>query len=341
MSAKTGAGLDELRARARARPGARARRAAGRRGSTSTASSRSAASAPSSPARSGRAPIAAGDRLRVEPSGRSVRVRSVQVHDTAVESRRGGAAGRRQPARRSSGATLAARRRPRRAGSLPAELPPRHPPDGARAAAGGRHRSPRDDGRARRAWRAPASTRSSGWRRRWSPRAATASCCGRDTTVGGGIVLDPAPPRGLDADRLRVLEGGDPAAIVGLLVHEPVSRAGAPGAAGCSRRHELARGLRGVARRASSYFSDEPGSTSFASASGRGSRNGRAASPLDPGVPLAELLPPEPWAPARRRPARRRAPRRHGVPARARPRASATARRPRPSSRPSSRRATR
>ena len=31
-----------------------------------------------------------------------------------------------------------------------------------------------------------------------------------DTTVGGGLVLDPAPPRGLDPERLAVLERGDP-----------------------------------------------------------------------------------------------------------------------------------
>ena len=39
-----------------------------------------------------------------------------------------------------------------------------------------------------------------------------------DTTVGGGIVLDPSPPRQVDADRLAVAEAGDASA----LVHEPV-----------------------------------------------------------------------------------------------------------------------
>ena len=39
-----------------------------------------------------------------------------------------------------------------------------------------------------------------------------------DTTVGGGVVLDPAPPRRVDAERLAVAEAGDASA----LVHEPV-----------------------------------------------------------------------------------------------------------------------
>jgi selenocysteine-specific elongation factor len=40
-------------------------------------------------------------------------------------------------------------------------------------------------------------------------------------TVGGGRVLDPAPPRRLDPERLGVLEGGDPVAIVRALTTEP------------------------------------------------------------------------------------------------------------------------
>src|SRR6184192_2156443 len=35
-----------------------------------------------------------------------------------------------------------------------------------------------------------------------------------ETTVGGGVVLDPFPPRGLDAERLALLEKDDPEAIV-------------------------------------------------------------------------------------------------------------------------------
>jgi hypothetical protein len=39
-----------------------------------------------------------------------------------------------------------------------------------------------------------------------------------ETTVGGGIVLDPSPPRRVDAEQLAVAETGDASA----LVHEPV-----------------------------------------------------------------------------------------------------------------------
>jgi selenocysteine-specific elongation factor len=41
-----------------------------------------------------------------------------------------------------------------------------------------------------------------------------------ETTVGGGVVLDPSPPRRVDAGRLANVESGDAAAFV----HEPVQR---------------------------------------------------------------------------------------------------------------------
>ena len=44
------------------------------------------------------------------------------------------------------------------------------------------------------------------------------------TTIGGGRVLDPAPPRSSDAARLDVLARDDPASIVRALVSEPVRR---------------------------------------------------------------------------------------------------------------------
>ena len=44
-------------------------------------------------------------------------------------------------------------------------------------------------------------------------------------TVGGGRVLDPAPPRGLDPERLEVLRGGDPVSIVRALTTEPQTMA--------------------------------------------------------------------------------------------------------------------
>jgi hypothetical protein len=94
------------------------------------------------------------------------------------------------------------------------------------------------------------------------------------TTVGGGRVIDPAPPRHHDARRMELVEQGDLAAIV----HEPV-------------REELLRrlgGAEGLERAGGWVFSrawlDEL----------RASLEQRldAADPLDPGV----HPPPEPWA---------------------------------------------
>ena len=44
-----------------------------------------------------------------------------------------------------------------------------------------------------------------------------------ETTLGGATVLDPAPPRRLDEERLELLEQGDPASIVSATVDAPVS----------------------------------------------------------------------------------------------------------------------
>ena len=85
VSAKTGAGLDELRAAlGRAAVHERdARRADAplRRPRVHAAGNRHGRR----PGRSGRARSAAGDLLRVEPAGNDVRIRSVQVHDAPVE----------------------------------------------------------------------------------------------------------------------------------------------------------------------------------------------------------------------------------------------------------------
>src|SRR5439155_20568195 len=43
------------------------------------------------------------------------------------------------------------------------------------------------------------------------------------STVGGGRILDPAPPRMLDVSRLEVLQRGDAAEIVRAVVHTPVT----------------------------------------------------------------------------------------------------------------------
>ncbi|HSB39766.1 MAG TPA: selenocysteine-specific translation elongation factor, partial [Gaiellaceae bacterium] len=117
-----------------------------------------------------------------------------------------------------------------------------------------------------------------------------------ETTVGGGIVLDPAPPRRFDAARLEVLEAGDPAAIVRALVHEPVTGA-ALQARGLLSPAELARGLAAVEHAGEWFLAREWLEEQRASVRARLQERART-SPLDPGIPLGELLPPEPWAPA-------------------------------------------
>jgi selenocysteine-specific elongation factor len=117
-----------------------------------------------------------------------------------------------------------------------------------------------------------------------------------DTTVGGGVVLDPAPPRGLDPERLGLLESGDAETIVGALVREPVTGASLQ-AHGLLAPAELARGLAALEQAGDWYFTAEWLDALRASVRDRLTRRAEE-SPLDPGIPLAELLPPEPWAPS-------------------------------------------
>jgi len=113
------------------------------------------------------------------------------------------------------------------------------------------------------------------------------------TTVAGGIVLDPAPPRGLDTDRLALLDNGDPEAIVAALVDEPVTGVELQ-ARGLLEPRELAEGLAGVEAAGDHYFSAS-WLGSFRADVHRRLAERAAANPLDPGLPLAELLPAAPW----------------------------------------------
>jgi hypothetical protein len=118
----------------------------------------------------------------------------------------------------------------------------------------------------------------------------------RETTVGGAVVLDPAPPRGRDAERDRLLAQGDPRSIVLALVHAPVrveelaARAGLGGA-------ELEEGLDAVQVVDDWAFADAWLEETAAHVEDR-LRTRAKASPLEPGLALAELLPGEPWAAA-------------------------------------------
>jgi selenocysteine-specific elongation factor len=119
------------------------------------------------------------------------------------------------------------------------------------------------------------------------------------TTIGGGKILDPAPPRRTSTERLELLETGDASSIV---------RAALAASPEPIRRDELARrallaegeldiGLATAVRAGDWYLAEERldelkerVSTALAERA--------ATSPLDPGIPVAELLPQRPWAAA-------------------------------------------
>jgi selenocysteine-specific elongation factor len=91
-----------------------------------------------------------------------------------------------------------------------------------------------------------------------------------------------------------VLERGDPAEIVRTLVHAPVTGRELQ-ARGLLRPAELARGLAALRSTGEHVFSDDW--LRALRAEIREKLTARAAAnPVDPGLPLAELLPNEPWA---------------------------------------------
>jgi selenocysteine-specific elongation factor len=116
------------------------------------------------------------------------------------------------------------------------------------------------------------------------------------TTIGGARVLDPAPPRGLDEERLALLEGGDAKTIVRALVREPTT-ADALRARGILTAAELEEGLAGLARTDNWYFRPEWLEEQRGAVRQRLTEQA-AAAPLDPGIPLAELFSGQPWAAA-------------------------------------------
>ncbi len=116
------------------------------------------------------------------------------------------------------------------------------------------------------------------------------------TTIGGGLVLDPAPPRRTSAERLALLEQGDPVAIVtGVLdaSPDPLRRADLLGLALLAPA-DLDAGLAAVVKAGDWYLTPDLLEALRA-------RVGSALSeraerfPLDPGIPVAELLPQRPW----------------------------------------------
>ncbi|HZT14702.1 MAG TPA: selenocysteine-specific translation elongation factor [Gaiellaceae bacterium] len=292
VSAKTGSGLDELRAAlARVDVGERSAKRATRLYVDRVFTLQGIGTVATGTLWSGS--IGAGDVLRVEPGGRTARVRSVQVHDAPVE-------------RAAAGQRVAVnlpdldRRRLARGDVL---VEPGHYPVSYRL-----------DVRLTELAETPAAVTAHVGTKAVPARLAREGPYAQlrlaepvvaargdrivlrtNTTVAGGTVLDPAPPRRLDAARLAVLERGDPSEIVRATVHAPVTGA-ALQARGLLAPAELAAGLTAV-RSAGDYVFSEP----WLDELGAGVRARLAerarTHPLDPGIQLGELLPAEPWAP--------------------------------------------
>ena len=296
VSARTGAGLDDLRA-------ALARAADGVRHEPEFAATRLYADRVFTLHGIGTVAtgtlwagsIAEGDELRVEPRGLTVRVRSVQVHDRPVPRAEAGQrvavalTGVERTALRRGDALVAP-------GAYPvsyrldvaleevADVPPRVQAHHATSEAPARVVRI-GDGYAQLRLAAPVVAARGD---RVVLRAGT--------TVGGGRVLDPAPPRRTDLERARLLDSGDPASIIRATVDGPITRAELASRA-LLHPAELDEGLAGVERAGEWYFSAVWLDGQRAAVRSR--LEARAAGgAIDPGVPVAELLPAERWAPA-------------------------------------------
>jgi len=113
------------------------------------------------------------------------------------------------------------------------------------------------------------------------------------STLGGGRILDPAPPRRSDSARLDLLSEDDPASIVRALVNEPVRRSELAGHALLSPA-QLDEGLDAVEHAGEWHFSKEWLDHAQREARTRLTLRGEAA-PLDPGLPTGDLLGGAPW----------------------------------------------
>ena len=239
--------------------------------------------------------IGEGDQLRLEPAGRDVRVRSVQVHDRAVARAEAGQRvavnlpGVERGDVRRGDALIAAGAFPR-SYRLEVSLEELEP-----IAGGDRltvhHGTGRIPARLVRVDGEHAQLRLAG---RVVAARGDRVVLRRETTVGGAVVLDPAPPRRVDAERDRLLGHGDPRSIVRALVHEPV-RVDALAARALLSGSELEDGLDAVRVADGWAFSDAWLEATQAEVEAR-LRLRAEESPLDPGLAVAELLPAT-WGP--------------------------------------------
>ncbi|HXV58911.1 MAG TPA: selenocysteine-specific translation elongation factor [Gaiellaceae bacterium] len=244
--------------------------------------------------------VGAGDVLRAEPAGLDVRVRSVQVHSSPVDRAEAGQrvalalTGVERSQLRRGDALVAPGAYPRSYRLDVALEPLAEIRDGLRLHV--HHGTAEHLARVVRVGERHAQLRLA------SPVVAARGdrvVLREGTTLGGGLVLDPDPPRRPSAERLRLLESGDPAAIV-LAV---LAGAGEP-----LRREELERralltaeeldeGL-AAAERVGDWYLTAQLLEELRYGVVRALDARAARSSLDPGIPVAELLPPRPWAPA-------------------------------------------
>jgi selenocysteine-specific elongation factor len=298
VSAKTGAGLDELRAAlAMAADGAPTREASGpaRLYIDRVFTLRGIGTVVTGTLWSGT--IAEGAVLQVAPRGGEVRVRSVQVHDRDVPSASAG--------ERVALALPGVERRGLHRGDalvtggafpvsyrLDVELEELVPiENGARVSV--HHGTSRIPARVARVGTGTAQLRLE------APVVAARGdrvVLRGETTLGGATVLDPAPPRRLEEDRLALLSRDDPLSIVAAIVDSPVT-VDVLAARGLLSPAQLAIGLEAVELADGWAFSREWLRDTSAAVSDR-LRARAEQSPLEPGLAVAELLPAEPWAPA-------------------------------------------
>jgi selenocysteine-specific elongation factor len=115
------------------------------------------------------------------------------------------------------------------------------------------------------------------------------------TTLGGGWVLDPDPPRSPDQQRFALLAShDDPGRLVSVLVHEPVHPQDL-GARAMLDGEPLATGLESLERAGDWYFSEIWLDQLRREARTRLTLRAESGV-LDPGLTPGELLPNEPWA---------------------------------------------
>jgi selenocysteine-specific elongation factor len=236
--------------------------------------------------------IGAGDELRVEPGGRPVRVRSVEVHDQPVE--------RAEPGQRVAVSLPGVERTELHRGE--ALVTPGAYPVGYRLDVVLDELQPIADGARLQVHHGtaeiPARVVRVGERyaqlRLEAPVVAARGdgvVLRTETTVGGGHVLDPSPPRQTDLARLELLEQGDPASIVRALVHEPV-RERELAARALLTEEELASGLGAVEHSGEWIYSADWLAEERARVRDRLAGHAKR-SPLDPGLALPELIPDE------------------------------------------------